>query len=127
MSAGTDAAVVLLVEEETHELETIRIYLEQEGFAVLASANSDDAMEHVETRPDIRAVITDAHVPGAIDGVDFARTICERWPGLALVMTSGHSDGKSGDVPPGAVFINKPNLLEYLGPTLRRLMDKRSG
>lgn len=122
MSAATEAAVVLLLEEETQQLETIRGYLEREGFAVLASATSDDAMEHVNTRSDIRAVVTDAHVPGAVDGVDFARTVRERWPGVALVMTSGHSDGKSGPVPEGAVFINKPNLLEYLGPTLRRLM-----
>jgi DNA-binding NtrC family response regulator len=119
----TARPVVLLVEEETHELDVIKAYLEDEGFAVVGSSSSDEAMEHVETRRDIRAVVTDAHVPGRFDGVEFAQLIRLRWPRLALVMTSGHSDAQSGPLPEGAVFIGKPNLLEYLAPTLHRMIQ----
>jgi DNA-binding NtrC family response regulator len=122
----TARPVVLLVEEETHELDAIKAYLESEGFAVVGSSTSDEAMEQVETRSDLRAVVTDAHVPGRIDGVELAQMIRMRWPHLALVMTSGHSDAQSGRLPDGAVFINKPNLLEYLAPTLHRMIQAPS-
>lgn len=118
----TTRPMVLLVEEETDELDVIKVYLEGEGFAVIGSSSSDDALEYVETHSEIRAVVTDAHVPGRIDGVEFAQVIRELWPHLAVVMTSGHSDAQSGALPEGAVFINKPNLLEYLAPTLHRMI-----
>jgi len=44
-----------------------------------------------------------------------------RWPHIAVVMMSGHSDASSGPVPTGAEFISKPYLLSHLVPTLRRM------
>ncbi|HEV2557553.1 MAG TPA: response regulator [Microvirga sp.] len=120
MSSGSP--LVLLVEEETQQLDVITAYLEEQGFAVLGAGDADSALEQMETRTDVRAVVTDAHVPGHTDGVDLAGLVRERWPEVAVVMMSGHSDAKSGPVPEGAHFINKPNLLEHLGPTLRRAL-----
>jgi hypothetical protein len=68
--------------------------------------------------------VTDAHVPGAIDGFELARVIRERWPEIGVVLTSGHSDPSSGPVPDGAAFVAKPYLFEHLGPTLARLAGR---
>jgi hypothetical protein len=61
--------------------------------------------------------VTDAHVTGTIDGFELARLVRERWPAIAVVMMSGHSDASSGPVPEGADFIAKPYLFEHLAPT----------
>jgi hypothetical protein len=41
---------------------------------------------------------------------------------MAVILTSWHSDETSGPGPEGVAFIGKPNLIEYLVPTLRELV-----
>ncbi len=67
------------------------------------------------------ALVTDAHVPGCMDGFELAEVARTRWPHLAAVMMSGHSDSTSGPAPKAAEFISKPYLLGQLGQTLRRM------
>ena len=75
----------------------------------------------LEERPDVRALVTDAHVPGCMDGFELAEVARTRWPHLGVVMMSGRSDATSGPVPKGAEFISKPYLRSHLAPTLRRM------
>ena len=56
-----------------------------------------------------------------MDGFELAEVARSRWPHIAVVMMSGHSDASSGPVPTGAEFISKPYLLSHLVPTLRRM------
>jgi DNA-binding NtrC family response regulator len=113
--------VVLLLEEETMEREAFSEYLERAGYAVLGACDCDEALSVLEERPDVRALVTDAHVPGCMDGFELAEVARTRWPHLAVVMMSGHSDATSGPIPEGAEFIGKPYLLSQLAPTLRRM------
>jgi DNA-binding NtrC family response regulator len=115
---------ILLVEEETHEREALREHLAQAGYAVRCAENSDDALALLAATSSIAGIVTDAHVPGRIDGFELAALVRKEHPHLAVVMTSGHSDSSSGPVPDGALFIGKPNLLEYLVPALHRLIDQ---
>jgi DNA-binding NtrC family response regulator len=118
----TRRPLVLLIEEETSERLVLAEHLNEGGYDVIESSDSDHALQVLQSESGIRAVVTDAHVPGAIDGFELARTVCERWPGIATIMTSGHSDPSSGPVPQGSEFIVKPYLLERLLPTLKRLL-----
>jgi DNA-binding NtrC family response regulator len=122
-SPSQDRPVVLLLEEEDHERVVITEHLTEGGFEVIGAADSDEALKALKSRKDIRVFVTDAHVPGSIDGHELARTVREKHPGIATVMISGHSDAKSGPVPEGATFIAKPYLLEHLLPTLRQMLD----
>ncbi|WP_046861540.1 response regulator [Microvirga massiliensis] len=123
-SSGSQSRVpVLLVEEELFEREDIGRYLAEAGFEVVDVADSDAALKTLESRSGIRAVVTDAHVPGQIDGFSFARLVRERWPDLAVIMMSGHSDASSGPIPDGGEFIPKAYLLEHLAPTLHRMLQ----
>ena len=114
--------IVILVEEEVDERTALREHLDGAGFQVLEADETDVALSWLETRSDIGAIVTDAHVPGRIDGFELARTVRERWPGVGVVMTSGHSDSRGGPVPEGAEFVAKPYLLEHLVPALRKLI-----
>jgi DNA-binding NtrC family response regulator len=48
----------------------------------------------------------------------------KRWPDLAVVMVSGHSDATSGPIPEAGEFIAKPYLPTHLVPTLNRLIGR---
>ncbi len=77
-----------------------------------------------EKRSDPRALVTDAHVSGQIDGFQLAGVVRERWPQIGVVLMSRHSDASSDPVPEGGEFIAKPHLFSYLVPTLERLIRK---
>ena len=76
----------------------------------------------LEARSDLRGLVTDAHLPGRIDGSELARLARDRFPGVTVVLMSGHSDLRDDEMPEGVEFISKPYLLDRLAPTLRRLI-----
>jgi DNA-binding response OmpR family regulator len=116
--------VVVLVEEETDERLFIAEHLRDAGFDVLQSEDTTTGLRLLEEHGAAEALVTDAHVPGDIDGHELARLARERWPEMTVVMMSGHSDETSGPLPPGAVFVSKPDLTSRLVPVLRSAMDR---
>ena len=120
MSTGSDAPAVLVVEEETHQREAIVAHLEAAGFPALGVESTDAARGILKVRP-LVALVTDAHLPGPIDGFELAQAARELFADLPVVMMSGHSDASAGPLPEGAAFVAKPYLLEHLVPTLRRM------
>src|SRR5262249_17262395 len=70
----------------------------------------------------VRAVFTDVDMPGPFDGLELARRISEQWPGISIVVTSGHSS--SGERSLGKYrFLAKP----YSGPELTRQINELMG
>jgi DNA-binding response OmpR family regulator len=116
--------MIVLVEEETTVRQAIARHLQDAGFAVVEATDSDMAMTILEQRPDVQGLVTDAHVPGKIDGYELAGLVRKRWPTVAVVVISGHSDPSSGPVPEGGEFIAKPYLLSHLAPALDRLIGR---
>jgi DNA-binding response OmpR family regulator len=116
--------MIVLVEDEPSEREPIARHLREHGFSVEVVDNSDAALALLKKRSDIRGLVTDAHVPGKIDGFELAALVRERWPDLAVVMMSGHSDESSGPIPDGGDFVSKPYLFSHLVPALNRLMGR---
>jgi DNA-binding response OmpR family regulator len=116
--------MIVLVEDEPSEREPIARHLQEHGFSVEVVDDSDAALALLKKRSDIRGLVTDAHVPGKIDGLELAALVRERWPDLAVVMMSGHSDESSGPIPDGGDFVSKPYLFSHLVPALNRLMGR---
>ena len=124
MPAQDQTPVIVLVDEEpTIRDATIR-YLQEASFEVMEASDSDEALRLLEKLSVVHALVTDAHVPGRIDGFELAATARRRWPDLAVVMMSGHSDATSGPVPEGGEFVAKPYLPTHLVPTLKRLLGR---
>jgi DNA-binding NtrC family response regulator len=119
-----DRPVILLVEEGSRQRKDIMSYLSQEEFRVFQAGDTDGALSLLESRTDVRGFVTDAHVTGTLDGYELARLVRERWPAIAVVVMSGHSDASSGPVPDGAEFIAKPDLFGHLAPTLHRMIEQ---
>ena len=102
------SAVVLVVEDEPFvrldAIETLR----GAGFRVIDAANADEAISILEGRRDVRVVVTDIQMPGSMDGLKLAATIRNRWPPIALVVTSGRSLVRQQDLPERGRFLPKP-------------------
>jgi CheY-like chemotaxis protein len=102
------SAVVLVVEDEPLvRLDAIDL-LTSAGFHVIDAANADEAIAILEVRRDIRVVVTDIQMPGSMDGLKLASTIRNRWPPIALIVTSGHTFVQQGDLPERGRFLSKP-------------------
>lgn len=113
MNSGAEATVIVVEDEELARL-IITDYLREGGFAVLQSANAEQALAVLEQRGDVRAVVLDVVMPGAMDGIALAHLIHERWPGIGLLVMSGKGVPKMVQLPPGAGFLPKP----YFGPSI---------
>jgi CheY-like chemotaxis protein len=123
-STSRDRPLVLVVEEEMTERVALAEHLTDGGYDVVEASDTDEALGILKSNAYVRAIVTDAHVPGQIDGYELARLVREQWSDIATVMTSGHSDATSGPVPSGGEFIVKPYLIEHLLPTLKRMLHR---
>jgi CheY-like chemotaxis protein len=117
-------SVVLVVEDETIlRLQTVLI-IEKAGYNVVEASNADEAIAILETREDIRVVVTDIEMPGSMDGIKLARAIRDRWPPIELIVTSGRHRVRTGELPPRAKFMPKPYRPDVL-VTVIRTLDSR--
>lgn len=130
-SARMRSATILLVEDEPSLRALAREVLREAGYHVLEAANGKKALEMTDTltrQPDL--LLTDMVMP-AMGGLELAEKLRKRWPGLAVLYTSGYSNHAApehailpGDMP----FLQKPYmpeaLLEQVGAALE---GKRRG
>jgi CheY-like chemotaxis protein len=115
--------VVLVVEDESLIRSTATNMVEAAGFDAIAASDADEAIRILESRHDIRAVFTDVQMPGSMDGLRLAWVVRNRWPPVALIVTSGQADLPSTDLPSGGRFLLKPYLPSQVEATLRQLID----
>ena len=101
-------AVILIVEDE----ELIRMdaadMIRDLGFEVLEAANADQAIALLEGDLDISAVFSDVQMPGSMNGLALVAAIRDRWPPVALIVTSGQVRPPASALPSGARFVPKP-------------------
>jgi two-component system alkaline phosphatase synthesis response regulator PhoP len=81
---------ILVVDDERHIVDLIRLYLEREGFAVLAAGNGDEALA-VHARHDPDLVILDLMLPGR-DGFEVCRELRHRGDTPILILTARDDD-----------------------------------
>lgn len=82
--------LVLIVEDEFLIRLNAAEMVRELGFEVLEAVDADHAIVLLETTADIAIVFTDIQMPGSVDGLGLLAIIRNRWPPIALVVTSGH-------------------------------------
>lgn len=81
---------ILVVDDEPNIVELLRLYLEKEGFSVIAARDGDEALAlHARHDPDL--VVLDLMLPG-IDGFEVCREIRRRGPTPVLMLTARTDD-----------------------------------
>lgn len=103
-----NAPIVLVVEGEF----LIRLHvvdmLEAAGFVTVQATNADEAILVLESRNDIRLVLTDIEMPGSMDGLRLAHAVRKKWPPVKLVLVSGKGNLRIDELPEGPLFYSKP-------------------
>jgi DNA-binding NtrC family response regulator len=116
------APVILIVEDEPLISLMLQEFLEDAGYEVLAAANADAAIPILESRMDIRVVITDIDMPGSMDGLKLAACVRDRWPPLKIIVTSGKHRPGISDMPSGSLFLAKPYGMNSVVEAVRRFI-----
>jgi CheY-like chemotaxis protein len=100
--------VVLVVEDEGLVRLNAADLIRDLGFEVIEAADADQAVSLLESMPEITVLFTDIQMPGSMDGLRLAAIVRDRWPPIALLITSGQLHPATADMPAGARFIPKP-------------------
>lgn len=100
--------VVLIVEDEALIRLVLAEQLQERGYRTIEAANASEAINLLERSRAIRAAFIDIDLPGSMNGLLLARYIRSAWPEVALLISSGHVEAMSDQMPAGAIFIPKP-------------------
>jgi DNA-binding NtrC family response regulator len=81
---------ILVVEDEV----LVRLFLADElrnaGFDVIESVSADEALAVLRSGTKISVLMTDVRMPGTMDGVALAKAVREEFPGIKILIASGH-------------------------------------
>jgi CheY-like chemotaxis protein len=80
---------VLVVDDEAKIRLLAKTLLDEANFHTLLASNADEALEVLERRDNILAIITDVQMPGSMDGIRLANAVRDRWPPIAIIVMSG--------------------------------------
>ena len=120
MRAEPTHAVLIVEDEPLLRLDIVENFL-RAGFQTFEAASALEAIEILESHPEIRAVFTDVEMPGTMDGIQLAHVIRKRWPPPILVISSGNSFPAAYALPPKATFVSKPYEADALATVVQSI------
>lgn len=106
---------VLLVDDEPVLLRAARFGLQKAGFGVEVAGDAEEALARIEAGLLPSLLATDVAMPG-MDGLDLARAVHARHPGMPILLLSGYSASTvdSDLMGEGMHFLAKPYTPESL-------------
>jgi len=114
---------VLIVEDDALIRIDVADYLASEQINPVEAVNADEALAILQKRDDIQIVFTDVNMPGAMDGIELARHVRERWPAVGIIVASGMVRPQRSTLPDGARFFEKSYDLERLSASIRAMVS----
>lgn len=107
--ARASGGCILLVEDEAPLRRLGALVLRRAGHEVLEAESAEAALDLLAEAPPPAALVSDVAMPGQ-DGLDLARSLRARWPGLPVVLLSGYAEAALGQdlEGEGLHFLAKP-------------------
>ncbi|OIQ91430.1 hydrogenase transcriptional regulatory protein hupR1 [mine drainage metagenome] len=102
----TERPILLVIDDEPRSQEALRRVLDDE-FEVLAASSAAEAELLLESEM-VHAILCDQRMPGG-NGVDFLKTVRDRWPDPVRMIISGFTD--SEDIIAG---VNEAGIYQYI-------------
>ena len=98
--------------------------LRDAGYSTVVAKDARAALDFLEAEDEIDLLFTDIDMPGAMDGLQLASDVKDRWPLIPIIIASGKHRPSPGDMPSQAVFLPKPYLsVDMLGAVNRLCMQ----
>ena len=113
-------STVLVVEDEVLIRMAAAEMLISAGFQVIQASTADEALEVLSSSVPVDLVFTDVRMPGSMDGLGLAHRMRLEWPGIKIVLASGHLQMPNA-VAPDAFFAKPYSHAAVLGCISRLL------
>src|SRR6476469_9030576 len=111
----------LIVEDQPFVGMVASDILKESGFDTFHAYDAEAATQLLDEHPEIELVLTEAQLPGSIDGVELCRRVSAERPDVQLVITGTSPQIQSPDVPIGTRVLRKP----YASSDLRTAVKVR--
>jgi CheY-like chemotaxis protein len=109
---------VLLVEDDDEVAALAREMLRALGFTVIHVYTAAAALGALANGRRVDAVFSDIMMPGGISGIDLAREVRRRYPGMPVVLATGYVESAAGLADGEFSLLLKPYSLEALARAL---------
>jgi PAS domain S-box-containing protein len=122
---GTSSEVILVVEDEDRIREVTTEALRELGYTALPAASAKQALQILESRPEIGLLFTDIVMPD-MNGRRLAEAALKLRPKLKVLYTTGYTRNAvvhNGVLDPGVNFIAKPFTVDQLGQKIREVLS----
>ena len=105
--------IALVVEDDPDQRELLTILLEEAELHVFGCESAEAALRILDRYGSgMSLIVTDVQLAGVLTGADLARIAKQRYPDLAIIVTSGSAKPK---LPSNTLFMPKPwRALEIL-------------
>jgi CheY-like chemotaxis protein len=97
----------LIVEDQPFVGMVASDILKESGYETFHAFDANDATALLRAHPEIEIVVTEAKLPGEINGLELCRQVSAQRPDVKLVVTA-ENDLPAGDIPNGARVLHKP-------------------
>jgi PAS domain S-box-containing protein len=119
----------VLVVEDNPEVRAVTVgRLKRLGYRVIETETAAEALAHLAAGLEVDAVFSDVVMPGGLSGFDLARRLAAEYPDIAVLLTSGFSEGvapgSDGAHPP---VLQKPYAIGDLASELRKAIALARG
>ena len=95
--------------------------LKESGYETFHAFDANDATAVLREHPEIEIVVTEAKLPGEVNGLELCRQVAAQRPNVQLVVTA-ENDVPAGDILSGARVLHKP----YASGELKTLIAAKS-
>jgi len=119
MTSSRPAA--LIVEDQPFVGMVASDILKESGFETFHAFDADAAARLLDEHPEIEVVVTEALLPGMVNGLELAKRVAIERPKVQLIVTASGPELHREQVPGGARLLRKP----YATHELQMLIEPR--
>jgi two-component system, NtrC family, sensor kinase len=119
-------ACILLVEDDLEVKNVATELLQDIGCQVVQAHDGGSALAALDRYPAIELVMSDIAMPGGMSGLELARIVRERHPGLPILLATGYSQYAIQVINEGFTLVEKPYNRAALAALIRAAMARTS-
>ncbi|MCJ7601227.1 MAG: response regulator [Desulfobulbaceae bacterium] len=82
---------ILCVDDEPNVLRALKRLFIDEDYEIITAASGEKGLAMLEKEYSVQLILSDYRMP-VMDGVDFLKRVCEKWPETIRIVLSGYAD-----------------------------------